>query len=539
MKASNSVKPNIAMPFETPLFTRSIEDAASRPSENPGSLPAPTLAERVRFALLAPRTFALRMAGASYETFVSCIGQLAPDFLAREGDLRARQAFYRALRDVPAYRNFIATHASPANAVPETDKANYIDAYPIAARCVNGCIPAHDVAIDESSGSTGTPYNWVRSGAERRHNHRFVSYFVRYLYGAGPRIVVNAFSMGAWSTGINTAIALERNGIVKSTGPDAPKVLETLRAFGPGQPYLIVGYPPFLKRLIDIAEAERFPLKDYRLDALVGGEGMTEGLRDYLLRVCRKVYSGYGATDLEIGLAGETPLSVAIRRLALRDHVLRSELFGDDPRLPMLFQHIPLVHHIETNRNGELLVTITRLDLLCPRIRYNVHDQGGVARYDEMAATLGRRGIDIDALAARGGARGLRLPFVWIHGRRDYTVSVMGANIYPEDIEHCLYSEPDIARATRSFCLSTAQGPGGEQRPLFLFEVEVEPTPDFAQRVAAAIGSRLRALNADFRAASAEYPEIMEPEIRLYRVGDGPFAQDARRIKQTRVLRRA
>ena len=51
----------------------------------------------------------------------------------------------------------------------------------------------------------------------------------------------------------------------------------------------------------------RFTWADYELHALVGGEGMTEELRDILLRVFRSVYSGYGATDIEIGMAAESP----------------------------------------------------------------------------------------------------------------------------------------------------------------------------------------------------------------------------------------
>ena len=65
-----------------------------------------------------------------------------------------------------------------------------------------------DVATDESSGSTGTPYNWVRSLQERRASHQFVSHFARYGFGDEPWITINAFSMGAWATGINMGIAL-------------------------------------------------------------------------------------------------------------------------------------------------------------------------------------------------------------------------------------------------------------------------------------------------------------------------------------------
>ncbi len=317
---------------------------------------------------------------------------------------------------------------------------------------MGGRLPERDVTIDESSGSTGTPYNWVRSGLERHQSHIFISYFAQYCYGTQPYVTINAFSMGAWATGINMGVAMARHGIVKCTGPDVEKILHTLRFFGPSYRYLIAGYPPFLKHLIDAAEAQRFPFEEFDLRALVGGEGMAEGLRDYLLRRFRSVFSGFGATDLEIGIAGETPVAVAIRRLCRERPDVRTALFGADSRLPMLFQYNPLMHYVEVNENRELLFTISRQSLLSPRVRYNVHDEGGVARFDDMQRRLAACGIDIDRPDC-GGAR-LRLPFFWIYGRRDYTVSVMGANIYPEDIEQCLYADAALAKITHSFCLA-------------------------------------------------------------------------------------
>ena len=200
---------------------------------------------------------------------------------------------------------------------------------------------------------------------------------------------------------------------------------------------------------------------------------MAEGLRDYLLRRFRSVFSGFGATDLEIGIAGETPVAVAIRRLCRERPDVRTALFGADSRLPMLFQYNPLMHYVEVNENRELLFTISRKSLLSPRVRYNVHDEGGVARFDDLERRLAACGIDIDGLS--GGAR-LRLPFFWIYGRRDYTVSVMGANIYPEDIEQCLYADAELAKITHSFCLALAEGARAAVNPKFIFEVDAEPT---------------------------------------------------------------
>ena len=98
---------------------------------------------------------------------------------------------------------------------------------------------------------TGTPYNWIRSEKERHAAHRNIGFFARYCFGPEPLVTINAFSMGAWATGINMSLALNRTGIVKSTGPDIAKILSTLRFLGPEHRYLICGYPPFLKHLID------------------------------------------------------------------------------------------------------------------------------------------------------------------------------------------------------------------------------------------------------------------------------------------------
>jgi len=363
-----------------------------------------------------------------------------------------------------------------------------------------------------------------------------VSYFATYCYGREQWITINGFSMGAWATGINMGISLQKNGIVKNTGPDIAKILHTLRFFGPEYTYLITGYPPFLKHLIDVADEEGFPFEKYKLYGLAGGEGMSEGLRDYLLRRFEKVYSGYGATDLEIGIAGETPISIAIRRLAREREDVKLALFGSDSRLPMVFQYNPVMHHIEVNENDEVVFTISRKSLLSPRIRYNVHDLGGVLTSDEMAKRLAEVGVDIEQLRRDSGDGNVRLPFLWIFGRRDHTISVMGANIYPEDIEQCLYQDTALAEMTHSFCLSLAESPNGDVRPRFLFEVSKEPDAELARRFSASILSRLVELNADFREAWREYPETLVPEVLLYRLGQGPFAGDAGRIKQARFL---
>jgi hypothetical protein len=71
----------------------------------------------------------------------------------------------------------------------------------------------------------------------------------------------------------------------------------------------VVGYPPFLKVLLDEGTRRGMDWSTFDMQALLGGEGNSEALRDYLLRHFRTVYSGYGVTDVEIGMAAETPVT--------------------------------------------------------------------------------------------------------------------------------------------------------------------------------------------------------------------------------------
>lgn len=492
--------------------------------------------------MLRPIDLVLQLIGPSFTLFIGLFRTVPPPVLAWLGRVRAVRACDHAARRVPAYGEFLQAHRVSAVdlenlRLPAMDKENYIKAFSSESRCLSGKSPMVDVAIDESSGSTGTPYNWVRSLRERHSSHTFISHFARYCYGREPWLTINAFSMGAWATGINVGIALQRNSMVKNTGPDLNKIFGTLEFFGPAHRYLVCGYPPFLKHLIDVALERGFPLERYSLMALLGGEGNSEGLRDYLSRYFTLVYSGYGATDIEIGVAGETSLSVAIRREARSHPRLREALFGNDSRLPMLFQYNPLMHHIVVNELGELIFTITRLNVLSPRIMYNIHDEGGVAPYPEVEERFRAAGMELRDLEIRSAVKPVPLPFLWIYGRKDSTVSVMGANIYPEDLEQCLYDEPDLARVTHSFCLSLHEGAGAAMRPCFSFEVTGEISPSLQAEFEARIVARLRSLNADFREAMAEYAESAAPRIELFPLGGGPFAADAGKIKQTRLVK--
>jgi phenylacetate-CoA ligase len=453
-------------------------------------------------------------------------------------EARALRAAREAARHVPAYHDFLESAAIDPGRIrrldelPETDKLTYIDRYPLPDRCLGGRLPLIGTTIDESSGSTGTPYNWARGETERRHVRRMIAFFARYTFGDQPLVILNTFSMGAWATGMMTATALEQRGLVKATGPDLDKVLGTMRELGPSYRYLLVGYPPFLRVLLDEGQRRGLDWSRYDIHALLGGEGNSEALRDYLLRSFKSVFSGYGVTDVEIGLAAETPVCIALRRLAMERADVAQAVFGEADRSPMIFQYNPFFHHIAVNEKRELLFTVARHGTLSPKIRYNPHDEGLVLRDDELRDRLAEVGVQLEDLVPAGGRRLIHMPYLFVFGRKDSTVSVMGANIYPADIEATIYAEPAVAQRILSYQLSLTEERPGETRPTVAIQLlGDEPSDELRDTIARLLTDGVRGLNSDYREAFGEYPALMPFVVELYRRGEGPFADADRRIK--------
>jgi phenylacetate-CoA ligase len=448
----------------------------------------------------------------------------------------------RTRRSVPAFRDATAGSrpwrrafetgrlAGYLEALPVLDKANYVDRYPLAARCRGGRVPSTGVEIDESSGSSGRPYQWVRSRTELDEVERGLAGQAALALRERthePVVVLNCFSMGAWATGSSVTGALKHLGLIKSCGPDTDKALTAIELLGTDTCYVVCGYPPFLATLLDAANARGLDLSALELWGFVGGEGMTEVLRARLERVFRRVLSAYGASDLDIGVAGETEVAIALRQAAVADPDLAQALFGGTGRVPMVFQYDPSAYHVESV-DGQLVVTVNRR-LLSPRVRYSVQDAGGSIQFGRAVAIAQQHGIE---LPTDGAAR---LPFLYVAGRADSTLSHMGANLYPEDVDAALgtLAEQHPAFGLGTFSLELAECADGSTRP----RIHVESRDaSVADEVAAGIASWLVAHNRDWAAVADEDPRALDFDIRLAEPGTGVFAVNATRIKRRYVL---
>ena len=450
--------------------------------------------------------------------------------LARIGMLRARAVFIKAKECCPAYQSFLATSGCEARGgwrlsrLPVMDKENYVKKYSIEERCYGGRIPASGVVIDESSGSSGVPNNWVRSADERADVKRILQLNYQLIYRDSGCILLNCFALGPWATGMNVSMSLVDVGILKSIGPDQQKLENTLEIFGPDYRYLVFGYPPFVKSFVDSTHLD---LSRYRMDLVVGGEGISEPLRAYLLRSFRTVISSYGASDLEINIGVETELTIALRRLCAQDRRLCEQLFGRETP-PMIFQYNALDYIVETNAEGELLFTIGRQTSAAPKLRYNLRDLGGVMTYEALAARLRGRGVEIKSLAPRQSS----FPVLYVYGRGDLTVPFYGAKVSPGDLEEVIHSRPALLGHVNSFQLVSYE----DERVNRRLRIHLETVRDYAGGLPPAAELRdiifegLCGCNQDFREVTRMFDRGCV-EVELHPFGGGPFAGRDIRVK--------
>lgn len=443
------------------------------------------------------------------------------------GALKAYGVYQKARRTCPAYRDFAKAARVGANCafidIPPTSKENYVKKYTIEERCYGGAIPIHGTVIDESSGSSGAPNNWVRGPEERARATRSLQLGYQLMFGNRSNFLLNCFALGPWATGMNVSMSLANVGILKSIGPDQAKLENTLRHFGTRYRYLIFGYPPFIKQFVDTTALD---LRAYELHAIVGGEGIAEPVRAHLEEYFRTVRSSYGASDLEINIGTETSLTVALRRLCSANSNLCTLLF-QRPSVPMVFQYNPLDHFIETTLEGELLFTITRLGTAAPKIRYNLHDLGGVFTFDWFRERL--KGANAELPAMKGPVSHFPLLYVW--GRSDMTVPFYGAKVSPADVEAALACDLDLAHIVNSFQMSRIDDAAGNPQLVVHLEcLSGVPMPSDAADLRDRLYENLRRVNQDFREVTKMFgPEKLLVDISPF--GHGIFADRDIRVK--------
>lgn len=440
---------------------------------------------------------------------------------------------------MPAYRDFLGKHGvSPESVgtpsdfarVPVMTKQNYVLAYPLAARCRGGVVDACDM-VAVSSGSTGTPTFWLRSASDEYVvSRRFEQIFLDAFAADGKStLAVVCFALGTWVGGMYTTNACRlvaaRGYPVTVVAPGNVKdeIVRVLRDLAPGfAQVVLLGYPPFLKDVLDYGRARGLDFAGMNVRCVMAGEVFSESWRDLLRErmggppACYSTASLYGTADGGV-LANETPLSISIRRLLAGAPDLAREVFGES-RLPTLAQYDPHARFFEAE--GRTL--LFSADGGVPLVRYAILDQGGVFTHDDLVGKLRARGLNpYGALDGERGAR--RLPFVFVFGRSDFTVSFYGANVFPENVSVGLEASGVHDFLSGKFVMEVVEG--GDAPARLVLVVELAPgeqaSPERIESVAQSVLDALLRLNSEFSTYVPEERRL--PHVTLLPSGDPAY----------------
>jgi phenylacetate-CoA ligase len=493
-------------------------------------------------AMTDARRLRSRAARAALDAF---LGTTLDELLAAHGRAdpaaRALALFHATARDVPAYAAHLEAHGvSPAavvtpldlSRVPLVTKESYVRKHPLPALCRQGDLLSSDT-IAVSSGSTGEPTFWPRAlSDELAIASRFEQLFLDSFRADERRtLAVVCFPLGTWVGGMFTAaccrhLATKGHPIFTVTpGNVRADILRVVKELAPRfEQTVLLGYPPFLKDVVDAGTAGGIGWRDLSIRMVLAGEVFTEewrtlvaaraGMKQPLL----DFVSLYGTADAGV-LACETPVSIAIRRfLAARPDDARA-IFGE-ARLPTIAQYDPCSRFFEEH-DGTLVFTG---DGGIPLVRYHISDRGGVVPFAAMVDRLRALGLDPLEAATAAGARTIReLPFVYVFGRSHFAVSYFGANVFPEMVSGGLEQPAVAPYVTGKFVMEIVAD--ADQDLALAIAVELAPgvTPpaSLADACSSAILEQLLRLDPEFAAYVPE--ERQRPRIALHAAGDPSY----------------
>ncbi|MFH1317081.1 MAG: hypothetical protein ABII01_06180 [Candidatus Woesearchaeota archaeon] len=376
-----------------------------------------------------------------------------PQILEDIGKRKAMLIFKKASKEIPFYKKFLKKNkCDPDNIrkfndflenVPITSKFNYIKkAGSFKELCYNNDTSEIDILF-ESSGHSGKATIWPRSQEEEKEEKVFATIgldllFETYKY---KTLFINTFAFGSWITGIEIARIADGHSTLINPGPDIEDTINIVKEFkNMFDQYIITGYPPFVKNLLEQGKKNRIDWKKYNINLILGGEPMPEEMRDYLYKLIGKkpddinkrgyIYSAFGASDVGITGINEEFESIKIRRIARNNKNLKKDVYGDTKGLPLLFQYDPTRYILQVNENKEIIFSIVDLNSVLPLIKYNLQDIGGIISYYEMRKILKKNKINLRLRVP--------FPFVYIRGRSDGTVNFYGSLIFPTKVEAIL-----------------------------------------------------------------------------------------------------
>lgn len=398
------------------------------------------------------------------------------DFWVKEGQKRSLKLFKEAAKRVPAYKDFLQKNNinpskiktwSDFQSVPPMDKKNYLRQYPLEQLCWDGSLKK-PIVFTSTSGSTGEPFYFPRGEQLDWQSSVVHELFLgqNAIKDNEPTLVLVCFGMGVWIGGLLTYEAFEMASrcsghpiSILTPGINKDEIFKALKKLSPSfKKIILVGYPPFMKDIIDEAPGQGIDLTSLNIRMVFAAEVFTEGFRDYIAEKLKMknpyldIMHIYGSADIGT-MAWETATGTLIKRLALKDKKVFDGIFPSVDKVPTLAQFNPVFTNFEAP-DGEILLTG---DNTIPLIRYAIGDRGGVLSFDDAVSELDRLGYNFKAEAKKVGIDNFitQLPMVYVYERNDFSTTIYGLQIFPEMIRDTLFDGIAQDYLTGKFTLVT------------------------------------------------------------------------------------
>jgi len=432
--------------------------------------------------------------------------------------------FKETYEKVPAYKKFLKSQRWSGKVKTEADflklpimtKANYLKKHPLREVVMDGSL-AKPFVLTSTSGSTGTPFYFPRT---ELIDQEYSYILERFLAEGGPKkneptLVLNCLSMGVWIGGVITyqsfEMASRRSNLpisILTPGINKVEIIKALKITAPNYTNIIlIGYPPFIKDVIDEAIAEKINFSKYNMRFIFAAEVFTEGFRDYLCKkacvknMYRDILAIYGSADIG-AMAWETGVLILLKRLLLKKESQIERFFGMKHAMPTIGYFNPAWLQFE-GKDGEVLISGKNA---IPFVRYGIGDHGGTFTFSDMKKRLALLGIDFDYEVKKAGLADavLKLPLVYVYERNDLSTTLYGLQIYPEFIREALFQTTLHPYLTGKFSMITKFNNKQDQYLEIIIEIKkgIKKVPQEKKKLA------LKSIVKNLRKKSSEFSEL-------------------------------
>ncbi len=419
--------------------------------------------------------------------------------------------------------------------LPISSKKNYVkETKNPEDLLVGNAIPING-QCDQSSGTTGEPTVWFRDFKECDQTGRHLRHAMKASVD-GPVVSVLCFALGPWATGMTLHNSLSKGAMEVAIGPDLTKAFNFIKKqnamahrFEEKTNYVILGYPPFLQALGEKLQAEGIELHPkMKLWAVGGGEPMSCARRNAMLQTkYADVRSSFGASDLTINIGAQDLWDVRLENICKENQDICKAIFGRNTP-PSVFHYDPGSYKIEQapykDENGRQIdrILFTQLKkVTCPKVRYDLGDEGGTSKQKDVEKILKSFGItDMPS-------RTHELPLLYIYGRAENAVPYNGSKVTPEHLEEGLilgqYKGNSIKSSIESYALNSIEDATGNAKIRILLEMKEGISKDTLNtaEVRDTLINEMRKNNEDFDKA-CDFATDKNVDVIIFNHHEGP-----------------